>query len=83
VLDALVELQGRGVPVYALLRDYREVNVATVAENARHRGVAATVEQGDAFTDAELAALPRADLVVVSGLHEIVPDDELVRRHMM
>lgn len=72
-----------GDPDLALvLRDYRPANVEAAAAHAARRGIAARTEPGDAFSDRDLAALGRrADIVVVSGLHEIVPEDALVSRH--
>lgn len=83
VLDALDDLGRCGLPVAATLRDYRPENVARATANARLRGVAATIEQADAFDDAALAPLSGTDVVVVSGLHEIIPDDAVVRRHLV
>ena len=81
VLAALGDLKRRGVEVEATLRDYRQENVARAAANAAASGVAAKVEQADALSRADLAHLAGADIVVVSGLHEIVDDDRLVREH--
>lgn len=82
VLDALGDLGRCGLPVAATLRDYRPENVARATANARQRGVAATIEQADAFDDTALEPLSGTDLVIVSGLHEIVADDTLVSRHL-
>ena len=67
--------------VEATLRDYRPENVARTRANAARLGVAATVEQADAFADAGMDKLGPLDIVVVSGLHEIIQDDGLVERH--
>lgn len=82
VLDGLADARDRGIAVDATLRDYRSENVETAAANAALRGIAATIERADAFDDAALAALPQPDLVVVSGLHEIIPRDDIVVRHL-
>jgi hypothetical protein len=81
LLAALQQLQDAGINVQATLRDYREENIAKAKENAGRAGVAATIEPADAFSDADLGRLVPPDLIVVSGLHEIIDDDRLVRRH--
>lgn len=66
----------------ALLRDYRRENTDSATALAKELGVTARFEQGDAFSDEDLArANPNPNLIVVSGLHEIIPDNELVKRH--
>lgn len=45
-------------------------------------GIDATIEQGDAFADADLDRLGAVDVAVVSGLHEIVDDDARVKNHV-
>ncbi len=79
MLGALSDV--RDIPVSAVLRDYETANVDTAYRNARDLGVSARIETGDAFCDRALAPLSGSDLVVVSGLHEIIPDNETVRRH--
>lgn len=79
VLDALAQM--RHVPVDAVLRDYRPENVDRTQMNADERAVAARIEKADAFSDTDLSALGARDIVIVSGLHEIIPDDDLIRRH--
>jgi SAM-dependent methyltransferase len=81
LVSALQMLRDRGIDVQATLRDYREENVRKAHENAAKAGIEAVVEPGDAFSDADLRGLSVPDLVVVSGLHEIIDDDRLVRRH--
>lgn len=66
----------------ATLRDYKPENVQKAQELAQQLRVAATIEQADAFSDADLERVsPRPNLIVVSGLHEIIPDDNLIRNH--
>ncbi len=44
--------------------------------------MSATIEQADAFSDAALdQVIPRPNLIIVSGLHEILPDDDLIQNH--
>ncbi len=66
----------------ALLRDYRRENIDSVAALAGELGVDARFEQADAFSNDDLArAAPRPNLIVVSGLHEIIADNALVKQH--
>jgi hypothetical protein len=91
LLSALQTLKEAGIDVRATLRDYRNEDLDKAKENARRAGIDAVIEPGDAFSDTDLAGLSRADLsdtdvatldiVVVSGLHEIIDDDERVKRH--
>lgn len=70
--------------VAATLRDYKSENVKQAQELARFLGVSATIEQGDAFSDTDLEQVePSPNLIVVSGLHEIIPDNELIRHHFI
>ncbi len=67
------------------LRDYSELNVdkgrALIAELGA--GAVARFDQGDAFDRNALATLdPRPTLAVVSGLYELFPDNDLVRRSL-
>jgi SAM-dependent methyltransferase len=87
LLSALEKLKAAGVNVRATLRDYRTENLETARKNARRRGLDAVIEHGDAFCDTDLARLcardAALDVVVVSGLHEIIDDDERVRHHFV
>lgn len=68
--------------VHATLRDYAPINVQKAKELAASLGVSATIEVGDAFSEADLGALqPPPNLIIVSGLHEILPDDALIENH--
>ncbi|NJM95121.1 MAG: methyltransferase domain-containing protein [Acaryochloridaceae cyanobacterium CSU_5_19] len=68
--------------VTATLRDYKLENINKARQLARQMGVTAQIEQGDAFNDGDLKQVhPRPQVVVVSGLHEILPDDALIRHH--
>jgi 2-polyprenyl-3-methyl-5-hydroxy-6-metoxy-1,4-benzoquinol methylase len=67
--------------VSATLRDYRDENIASARALARDLGVAATFEQADAFSDADLARAGAPNMIIVSGLHEIISDNALVERH--
>jgi 2-polyprenyl-3-methyl-5-hydroxy-6-metoxy-1,4-benzoquinol methylase len=66
----------------AVLRDYREENIESAKALASELGVSARFEQADAFSDRDLArADPKPNLIVVSGLHEIISDNALVKQH--
>jgi len=68
--------------VTATLRDYKPENVAKAQQLAIALGVNAVIETADAFSDADLDRVqPRPNVVVVSGLHEILPDDALIQHH--
>lgn len=83
VLEALANL--KDVEVDVLLRDYRLENVIAAQMLARELKLDIRAEQADAFKDADLAALKeeKPDIVIVSGLHEIIDDDDLVRNHFL
>lgn len=79
-LGALHDLDG--VVSDAVLRDYRVENIDTARALALDLNVSATIEQADAFSDNDLSNLSfNPTVVVVSGLHEIIPDDELIEKH--
>jgi len=66
----------------AVLRDYREENIESAQALAAQLGVTARFEQADAFSDEDLArAEPKPNVIVVSGLHEIISDNALVKNH--
>lgn len=68
--------------VHPVLRDYREENVHKARQLANTLGIQVEIEQADAFSDGDLSRVsPRPDVVIVSGLHEIIDDDDRLRRH--
>lgn len=68
--------------IKATLRDYQPENVQKAQELAQSLGVSATIEQANAFSDQDLANVnPSPNLIVVSGLHEILPDNQLISHH--
>ena len=72
-------------PDSILLRDYSDLNVAggskLIAEKQLD-GIARFVK-GDAFDQASLATVdPRPTLGVVSGLYELFPDNDMIRRSL-
>jgi len=80
VLEVLHEFSKETVT--ATLRDYREENVQKARALARELGVPAVIETADAFSEADLKrGNPAPNVIVVSGLHEILPDNGLIRTH--
>lgn len=68
--------------IEATLRDYKLENVIKARQLAQRLGVEARIEQADAFSDRDLNLVkPRPNVVVVSGLHEILPNDALIEQH--
>ncbi len=81
VLEALGALPH--IETDVILRDYRKENVQSAQNLAKELGLNVKVEQADAFSDFDLQSLEdfQPDLVIVSGLHEIIEDDYLVQNH--
>jgi hypothetical protein len=66
----------------AVLRDYRQENIDSARKLADSLGVKARFETADAFSDADLGRVsPRPNLIIVSGLHEIIADNATVEHH--
>jgi alpha-beta hydrolase superfamily lysophospholipase/SAM-dependent methyltransferase len=72
------------VPVTAVLRDRSERGLEAGRELARRLNVTGvTYERGDAFDPQSLASLsPRPTVAVVSGLYELFPENDLVRKSL-
>lgn len=68
--------------VTALLRDYEDANVEACRALAARRGLKGiSFERADAFAEASYVSLEvRPNIVVVSGLFELFPDNAPVRR---
>jgi SAM-dependent methyltransferase len=81
LLETLGEQGEEGVQ--ALLRDLAPAGLEVARRRATELGLRnVRFETGDAFSHAELTAIrPAPDVVVVSGLYEILPDDEMIRPH--
>ncbi|MFV0679842.1 bifunctional alpha/beta hydrolase/class I SAM-dependent methyltransferase [Ottowia sp.] len=83
VLDAIASSP---VPVEsALLRDYSDINLRDGQALIAERGLQERVrfEKGDAFDRQQLAIVePRPNLVTVSGLYELFPDNAMVARSL-
>lgn len=79
-LEVLQEFHSDAIA--ATLRDYKSENVAKARQLALQFGVTAAIEQADAFNDSDLDRVqPRPNVVIVSGLHEILPNDQLIKHH--
>ncbi|MEH6415796.1 bifunctional alpha/beta hydrolase/class I SAM-dependent methyltransferase [Pseudomonas sp. CGJS7] len=83
---ALEALAGEGERADSIrLRDYSTLNVdkGRALIEALGAGAVARFDQGDAFDRNALAGLdPKPTLAVVSGLYELFPDNDLVRRSL-
>lgn len=83
VLDAVSQSPQR--PDAILLRDFREENVKAGQAMIGQRGLTdiARFEAGDAFDAESLAAIsPKSTVGVVSGLYELFPSNDAVRRSL-
>lgn len=79
ILESLEGLEHQ--PDAILLRDYSEINVRDGAALIEHKGLGAIARfvKGDAFDQADLAALdPKPTLAVVSGLYELFGSNQMV-----
>ena len=81
VLEVLSEASPEGIT--ALLRDLQREGLEEGRRHAAALGLRTVrFEPGNAFDPKEIAVLsPRPDVVITSGLYEIIPDDALVRPH--
>ncbi len=71
--------------VSVLCRDWSETALATGRANAAALKLTPRIthERGDAFDGAALAAIrPRPSVAIVSGLYELFPDNDLLRRSL-
>ncbi|MDO9402822.1 MAG: bifunctional alpha/beta hydrolase/class I SAM-dependent methyltransferase [Polaromonas sp.] len=83
VLDAVLGSAIR--PSSILLRDYSDINVRDGRALIEAKGLAGIAQfvQADAFDRVSLASVtPRPTVAVVSGLYELFPDNEMVRRSL-
>lgn len=78
VLDVLKDTQN--IEISALLRDYEPRNLEAGKKLAESMGLTnVKYEQGDAFdTDSILNAKPPPDIIIVSGLYELFPSNEMI-----
>jgi alpha-beta hydrolase superfamily lysophospholipase/SAM-dependent methyltransferase len=72
------------IPVTAVLRDRSEPGLEAGRELARRMNVTGvSYEAGDAFDPGSLAAIrPRPTVAIVSGLYELFPENEPVRKSL-
>jgi len=72
------------VEMTACLRDYRQANLDAAAKRAADAGLQqVTTHLGDAFDEHALASLtPAPTIAIVSGLYELFPENEPVRRSL-
>ena len=72
------------IPITAVLRDYKQENLETARKLAAEFGLAnVNICHGDAFDAASLAAIsPRPTIAIVSGLYELFPENEPIRRSL-
>jgi alpha-beta hydrolase superfamily lysophospholipase len=83
VLEALTE--GADRPESILLRDYSPINVEAGKRLIHEKGLSdiARFEKADAFDRDSIAAIePKPTLGIVSGLYELFPDNDMVRRSL-
>jgi SAM-dependent methyltransferase len=68
------------IPMSAILRDYKEENVAAIQALVQEFGLTnITALQGDAFDENSIAAtLPKPTIGLVSGLYELFPSNSVV-----
>ena len=83
VLEALQHYPHR--PASILLRDFSDLNVRGGDALIRQKGLEGITRfvQGDAFDAASLAAVaPKPSIGIVSGLYELFPENDAVRRSL-
>lgn len=82
VLETMHEMSH--IPIEARLRDYRDENLDAARKLAAELGVQrVTFVNGDAFDQSSLAAIqPKLTIAIVSGLYELFPDNEPLRRSL-
>lgn len=83
VLETMRE--SSAIPMTAVLRDWSTSNVdaaARLADEFQLKNV--SVMKGDAFDRESLASInPRPSIAIVSGLHELFPDNRMVARSLL
>ena len=83
VLEALAHTPHR--PDSILLRDFSDINVRDGTTLIREKNLQkiARFEKGDAFDRASVAGVqPRPSIGIVSGLYELFPENDMVRRSL-
>lgn len=85
VLETLKSMQDTVPEATALLRDYQQPNIDAANALASQLGLSERVEvvQGDAFDRDSLASIsPKPTIGIVSGLYELFPENEPLRRSL-
>src|SRR5439155_6205596 len=83
VLETIKEMPH--VPASALLRDYQQANLEAARSLSEELGVrqAVAFAHGDAFDRESLATImPRPTIAIVSGLYELIPENDRVLRSL-
>lgn len=82
VLETIRDL--KQIPISAVLRDYKQENLDAARKLADQLGLQnIAVLHGDAFDRASLAAVtPRPTIAIVSGLYELIPENEPLHRSL-
>ena len=82
VLETIHNL--KSIPISAVLRDYKQENLDAARKLVDELKLAnITVVHGDAFDRASLAAVtPRPTIAIVSGLYELIPDNDPLTRSL-
>jgi len=84
LLDILEDPE-HGDGLHILCRDWSESALQTGRASARELGLENSIEhrRGDAFDESSLAAVePKPSAAVVSGLYELFPENELLRKSL-
>ncbi len=84
LLDILEDPQ-HGEGLHVLCRDWSESALETGRASAKEKGLAEHIDhrRGDAFDESSLSEVePKPSLAVVSGLYELFPENELLRRSL-
>jgi SAM-dependent methyltransferase len=85
VLETMTSAEKDGIESSAVLRDYRQSNLDAAQKRAADLGLGERVRflLADAFDRQSLAATsPRPTIGIVSGLYELFPDNEPLRRSL-
>lgn len=82
VLETMKKLDH--IPMTAVLRDYQQVNLDAAGKLAADLGLKnVSIIHGDAFDRESIASTaPRPTIVIVSGLYELFPSNEPLRRSL-
>lgn len=84
VLETMHTASLSGPPITATLRDYKQENLDAAQQHIKRLNLQnVTIERADAFDQQALAQItPRPTIGIVSGLYELFPDNEPLRRSL-